>query len=142
MYSIIQPFHSYAAYAVLGVLLFGTVYAIYALLAGKSDVKFSLKLGLFGMILSHIQLVAGLVLYAVSPYGFSNLSGEAMKDATQRLLAVEHPLTNILAIVVITLGYRKLKTATENKISRVYLLYYGIGLILLLSRVPWSTWLH
>ncbi|MCE2790275.1 MAG: hypothetical protein LW630_10235 [Saprospiraceae bacterium] len=142
MYSIVQTFHSYAAYAVLGALLFGTVYAIYALLAGKSDAVFFRKLALFGMIFSHIQLLAGLILYGVSPYGFSNLSGEAMKDATQRLLAVEHPLTNILAIVLITVGYRKLKAASENKLARVYLLYYGFGLVLLLSRVPWSTWLQ
>ena len=49
------------------------------------------------MILAHIQLLVGIVLYFLSPLGFSNLSGEAMGDSMSRLYALEHPLINILA---------------------------------------------
>jgi hypothetical protein len=59
-----------------------------------------------------------------------------------RLLLLEHPLMNIIAIVLITVGWVKLKKQTEvrqmfGKIS----LFYGIALVLLLSRIPWGLWL-
>ena len=65
-----------------------------------------------------------------------------MKNAEARLYLVEHPITNILAIILITMGWsmHKRQTLSTKKFLRIGL-FYGIGLLLLLSRIPWNTWL-
>ena len=79
----------------------------------------------------------------MSPLGFSNLSGETMGDSLARLYAVEHPLINLIAVALITIGYSRAKKLTESKSRfRSMYLFYGIGFILILSRIPWTTWLN
>lgn len=68
--------------------------------------------------------------------------GAAMKNSHLRLLVVEHPLVNIIAIVLITIGWSKHKKIAEgNAKFKPFAIFYTLGLILLLSRIPWSTWL-
>jgi hypothetical protein len=65
-----------------------------------------------------------------------------MSDATARLTALEHPLINILAIVLISVGFiraKKLESSTA-KFRSIYMMY-AVGLLLILSRIPWATWL-
>ena len=100
---------------------------------------------MFGLIFSHIQLLVGLILYFVSPWfdQWSNLGmGGVMKDAQARLFLVEHPFTNILAIALITIGWsvHKHQSDPSKKFLRIAL-FYGLGLLLLMSRIPWDTWL-
>lgn len=136
MYGYIQPIHSYLAWLALGLI----VLSIIAALLSNSTFKDSYrKIAKFGLIAVHIQLVLGLILYFVSPMGFSNLSGETMKDSFTRLLAVEHPLMNIIAIILITIGHSQSKKLEDG--SKKILIFYTLGLVLLLSRIPWSTWL-
>lgn len=136
MHSIIQPIHSYLAWLALTLVILSVVAA---LLSGSTFKNSYRKIARFALIAVHIQLVIGLILYFTSPLGFSNLSGESMKDSFTRLLAVEHPFTNIIAIILITIGHAQSKRLDDG--SRKILIFYGIGLLLLLSRIPWSTWL-
>ena len=136
MHSIIQPAHSYLAWLALTLVILSVVAA---LLSGSTFKNSYRKVARITLITVHIQLVLGLILYFTSPYGFSNLSGESMKDSFTRLLAVEHPFTNIIAIILITIGHAQSKRQDDG--SRKILIFYGIGLLLLLSRIPWSTWL-
>ena len=115
---------------------------------GSSKKEFGakdLRVSLFGLIFSHIQLLIGLILYFVSPW-FQQWSalgmGGVMKDAQTRLYLVEHPFTNIIAIVLITMGWsmHKRQTLDAKKFSRIGI-FYTLGLLLLLSRIPWDTWL-
>ena len=68
MYSILRSIHSYWAFFVLIIL----VVAILNAFRGKSKgLEFSakdLRLSLFGLIFSHIQLLIGLILSFVSPW--------------------------------------------------------------------------
>jgi hypothetical protein len=58
-----------------------------------------------------------------------------------RLLAVEHPTVNILAIVAITIGWSRHKRFVEgDKKFKSIAIFYGIGLLLILSRIPWNQW--
>ena len=97
------------------------------------------KIALFGLIATHIQLVVGLILYFVSPLGkaaFGNMS-----DAAIRLTSLEHPLTNIIAIVLITIGWSKhKKAATSEAKFKSIAIFNGLGLLLILSRIPWNLW--
>jgi len=145
MYSLLKNVHSYWAYLVLLVLILGTLNAIVGKIKGKDFESKDLRLSLFGLIFSHMQLLIGLILYFVSPWfdQWSNLGmGGVMKDAQTRLYLVEHPFTNILAVVLITMGWSLHKRQSDpgKKFLRIAL-FYGFGLLLLLSRIPWDTWL-
>lgn len=140
MYEAIKPLHSYFAWAVLFVVAVAVVLAGAAFISGQN--RSNQKAALFAMIAAHIQLLLGLILYFVSPQGMDNLSSAAMKDPFARLLAVEHPLTNIIAIVLITLGYSRAKKMASNAAAnKTLFIFYGIALLLLLSRIPWAAWL-
>jgi hypothetical protein len=69
--------------------------------------------------------------------------GGVMKDAISRLYLVEHPLINILAVVLITIGYskHKKKLTSQSKLKMIAI-FYTIALVLFLSRIPWAAWLN
>ncbi|EAZ82576.1 hypothetical protein [Algoriphagus machipongonensis] len=143
MYTGLQHLHSGLAYLVLLALIVIVIYALLGSLSNKEFLEKDRKIALIGFILSHIQLTVGLILYFVSPLGFEMLkSGSAMSDPATRLMAVEHPLINIIAIVVISIGYIKAKKGSipRSRFRSIYMMY-AIGLLLLLSRIPWSVWL-
>lgn len=142
MYTIIKTSHSHLAWLVLAALALVVILSAIAFLGKKNWSASDYKFALIGFILSHLQLLLGLVLYFTSPYGMSNLSGDTMKDSFARLLAVEHPFVNILAIVLITIGYSKgKKLLNTSGAAKTVFIYYGLGLILILSRIPWHVWL-
>ena len=63
MYSILGNIHSYWAYLVLLVLILSILNANVGKIKGKDFESKDLKLSLFGLIISHIQLVIGLILF-------------------------------------------------------------------------------
>jgi hypothetical protein len=66
-----------------------------------------------------------------------------MKDPTLRLTSLEHPLINIIAIVLITIGWSKhKKLTTSNAQFKTFAVFYTIGLLLILSRIPYKMWLN
>lgn len=100
------------------------------------------KAATFVIIFAHTQLLLGLILWFVSPTIQAAMTdmGAAMKDKALRLALIEHPLTNIIAIVIIQIGRIKSKKAYENAVKhKRILVFYGIGLILILSRIPWAN---
>jgi len=140
MYSALQSAHSIFAYIVLVVLFLATVNAIMGVVSKKIFTDKDLRISLFALILSHMQLLIGLILYFVSQKGFTML-GE-MKDPAIRLTSLEHPLINIIALILITIGWSKHKKEESNngKFKKIAL-FYSIGLLLILSRIPWSSWM-
>jgi hypothetical protein len=93
--------------------------------------------------LSHTMLLLGIILLFVSPIvqnAFSQGASVFMKDKLLRLIVIEHPLTNIIAVGIIQAGriYSKKAYLDSAKHTRS-LVFYGIGLILILSRIPWSS---
>lgn len=142
MYTGIKHLHSGLAYLALAALVIVIIYALIGSLSNREFTEKDRKFALIAFILSHVQLLVGLILYFVSPVGISLLSAAAMKDSIARLTALEHPLINILAIVFITLGYTRAKKfdTSRAKFRSIYMMY-AIGLVLILSRIPWTNWL-
>ena len=141
MYTGLQHLHSGLAYLVLAALVIIFSYVLVNYLKDNPFTEKVRKASLVGLIVSHLQLLIGLVLYFISPKGLSNFSGEAMGDAMSRLYMLEHPLTMIIAIILITVGYSKAKNGTNDASSyKKILIFYGIGLVLMLIRIPWSVW--
>jgi len=145
MYNVIKSLHSYWAYLVLIVLIIATVNAIIKTVGDKEYAASDFRKSLFTLIVSHIQLLIGFVLYFVSPrlqlFSESGM-GDIMKDSVNRLYLVEHPIINIIAVALITIGYSKhKKKLTSSTKLKTIAIFYTIALVLFLSRIPWSTWL-
>ncbi len=98
------------------------------------------KIALIGLISAHLQLLVGIIYYYSLGY-FSMFSSGVMKDPTLRFKLIEHPLTMIIGIILITVGYSKAKKAPADYASnKIVFITYTIALIVLLSRIPWSSW--
>lgn len=140
----LQHAHSYVAYAALILLIVASINAIIGMTSNKEFKDGDRKLALFALIFTHVQLLLGIVLYFNSPMVtiFDLPMGEVMKNADLRLYAVEHPLINIIAVALITIGFSKHKRATTDKAKfKSVAIMYAIGTILILSRIPWNNWL-
>ncbi|MGB6150831.1 MAG: hypothetical protein WBG48_02465 [Pricia sp.] len=144
MYETILNVHSYLAYIVIAILFLAVGNAIMGWINNKMfTMEKDLRLSLFALILSHIQLLVGLLLYFISPNGLQAVQtlGMGGLNSASRLLAVEHPFINIIAIVLITIGWSRHKKFMEGrKKFKSITIFYGLGLVLILSRVPWAQW--
>ena len=141
MYSFIQQFHSGLAYLVLLLLVVAILNSLRGMSSKKEFTNRDRKIALFALIGSHIQLVIGFILYFVSPRGKEALG--LMSDSSLRLTSLEHPLINIFAIVLITIGWSKHKRVLENTDKfKAIAVFFGLGLVLILSRIPWSLWFN
>ena len=144
MYVGLKHLHSFLPYLLLTVLFIAFVKSVIAYRGKHPHTEGHRKNGLIVLILAHLQFLIGGVLYFVSPMSTSGLNdvGSAMKDSTLRLYTLEHPLMMILAIVFITMAYSKSKKDLSDQLKhKVKSVYFGIALLLILSRIPWSAWL-
>lgn len=144
MYVALQTAHSIFAYVVLALLFLAAFNAITGLTSKRLFKDKDLRLSLFALIVSHLQLLLGLVLYFVSEKGVKAFGLEgAMKISELRLTMLEHPLINIIALALITIGWSKHKKEESNngKFKKIAV-FYTIGLLLILLRLPWSSWLN
>lgn len=141
----LKMLHSGWAYITLIILIFAVVNAVIGLTSKKEFKDKDLRISLFTLIIAHLQLIIGFIAYFVSAqfaYVLDNGMGAAMKEPEIRLFVIEHPLMMILAIVLITMGFSKHKKQTTDKGKfKTVALYYGIALVFVLSRIPWSQWL-
>jgi uncharacterized protein YacL len=140
-YEVIQKAHSGWAYLVLLFLAIAIVNACIGLASRSEFTAKDRKLALFALLFTHIQLVIGLVIYFISPLGKAVLG--QMKDPALRLTSVEHPVINIIAIVLITIGWSRHKKLTTSKAKfKSFAIFYSIGLVLILWRLPWKMWFN
>ena len=132
----IKQFHSGWAYLVI---LMGVIFVISTLIyaISKKDTNATIKkIGLFTMIIFHVQLLIGLVYYIMM---FSALEpSNIMSDSALRLTFVEHPMMMIAGVVFMTIANAKLKRSTTVPMSVA--IFAIIGLVCILSRIPYHVW--
>ena len=142
----IKTVHSYWAYLVLAVLLLAVYRAISGAVMNKEYSPKMFQSALFTLIVTHTQLLIALLLYFTSSrfsLWFDLGIGEVMNIPVHRLYLVEHPVTNILAVVLITRGYSKhKKKRLSNPKYKTLAIHYSLALVLILSRIPWNSWWH
>jgi low temperature requirement protein LtrA len=94
-------------------------------------------MALFTLIFSHLQLIMGIILMFIS----TKVSFEEgwIKNPLLRYFGMEHTLLMIIGIILITVGYStaKRKTDAKSKFKTTWI-FYGIALVLILSRIPWG----
>ncbi|AUC83122.1 hypothetical protein [Lacinutrix sp. Bg11-31] len=137
----IKMLHSYWAYLVFLMMIIATANALIKHFGKKEYTPKDFRIALFTLIVSHIQLLIGIVLWFAQDY-FGELSvGEVMKNSALRSNAVEHPIAMILAVAFITIGYskHKKKLTSAGKLKPLAI-FYTLALILVLAKIPWSIW--
>jgi len=135
----LKHLHSFLPYILLTVLILALLKSFVAFRSNQAH----RKNGLIVLIVAHLQLLLGIVLYIVSPKGLNTLNdmGTTMKNPDLRLYALEHPVMMIIAIVFITMAYSKSKKNIADRLKhKVKTVYYLIALALILSKIPWAVW--
>lgn len=136
--------HSYWAYIVLIILIIAVVNALLGFTSKKEFKAKDLRIALFALIASHIQLIIGFLAYYNSAFYESMRGmgmGEVMKNSELRKPLIEHPLLILIAITLITIGFSKHKKKTTDSAKfKTITIFYGIALLLILAVIPWNLW--
>lgn len=137
MYTGLLHTHSLLRYFILIALVVVIVKAVIGLVNKQPYGKWDNKLGLYLFIFTHMQLLAGLILYFVSP--FVNFGSETMSDKTTRYWTVEHIFSMLIAVVLITLARTTSKRmASDEAKHRRMAIFNSVALILILV-VIWMS---
>jgi hypothetical protein len=136
IYPIFLHIHSGLRWLVLLFIIAAIVNACLKL-TGKSSLNFKdYAFNRLAMMVIHLQLVFGLVLYFISPKVV--FSAASMKESVLRFFLVEHIGLMIIAVILITIGYIKsARTDNEIKKHKLILGYYSIAFLLILVSIPW-----
>jgi hypothetical protein len=134
MYPSLLVTHSLIRYFVLIFMIWVIVKSYLAWRNGASFTAADTKASLWLVILSHVQLLLGLALYAVSPY--VKFTATTMKDATSRYWAVEHVLMMLIAVTLITIGrVRSKKAATDAARGKALFWFNAVALLLIVVAI-------
>jgi hypothetical protein len=122
MYQGILSLHSIVRYFILVMLIVVIVQSLLGMVNKKQYGSMDNKLGLFLFILTHTQLLIGIILYFISPA--VQFSGAAMKEASTRYWLVEHNTAMIIAIILISVARISSKKLTNDtdKHRRMFIL--------------------
>ncbi len=139
MCEFIQKFHSGWAYLAVLALIIALINSLFGFFTKKEFMAKDRLIALIGLVTLHTQLLIGFILYFVSGKGFDSLG--QMSNSELRLTSLEHPLINLIGIALITIGWMKHKKLTTSQSKfKTFSIYYGLGLVLILSRIPWKSW--
>jgi hypothetical protein len=141
MYDVLKSAHSGWAYLLLLVLAVATINSIIGFVGKKEFGNKDFSLALVGLIVTHIQLLIGIVLY-FTPQNLGRWKGFEMSNSAIRLLLIEHPLVMIIAVTLLTIGYSKHKKKIVSKGKfKMLAIFYTLAFLAVVSRLPWSQWL-
>ena len=134
MNTFLTSMHSGLRWIVLLLLIYSIVNSI---IRRNTYEKKDRLLYMFTMVSMHIQLLIGLVLYFFISGKVQFIEGW-MKVKLYRFYGMEHLVGMILAIALVTIGHIASKKQTESsaKHKRI-LIWYSIGLLLILAFIPW-----
>jgi hypothetical protein len=140
MYTGLLHLHNLLRYVVVILLILAIVKSFAGWFGKQAYTNGDNKISLFLLISSHIQLLIGLVLYFVSPIVASALEdfGGAMKEPVLRFWGVEHILSMIIGIAIITLGRIMAKRGSSDASKfRRQAVYFTLAFVLIFSAIPW-----
>ena len=134
----IKMAHHFLPFLLILTLVLVVIKSFLAAYLGKDLCLKKCKLQSITMILAHIQLVLGIILFC--DFAFTNPPwGEIMGNAASRYIYVEHPFTMLLAVIFISVGKVKAKKIEDSvKSAKVTFIYFTISLILILIRTPFD----
>jgi heme A synthase len=135
MYSSLLLVHSYVRYVVLALLIVVIVTSLLGMLNKRSFGKSDNLLSLFLLIFTHIQALAGLILYFISPAVIFGSS--TMKNATIRYWTVEHIFAMLFAVVLITVARSTSKRMTNDQAKHKRLFIFNLIALVVIVVTIW-----
>ncbi len=140
MYNFILGLHNLLRWIIILLLVINIIRHFAAI--QKPFATIDKKLGLWLMIAPHIQLLIGLYEWFAGAWGFQNIKNngmaQVMQNSTERFFAVEHTVSMLIAIALITIArsiFRK--QIPDGKKHRRCILLYIIALVIIVAMVPW-----
>lgn len=127
--------HNLLAWLVLVVLLLSVLLFAVRHFNKQTMLPLQNKLRLLAVIFTGLQLLVGFGVYFLRDWQ-TRLG--MMSENVIRFSALEHPLTMLIGIALIHIGSAKIKKANPSEQNKKGLIFFGIALILILSRTPWD----
>lgn len=125
--------HSLLRYGVLILIAWAAIVHLRGYLLQRPILNGDRALAIAAMVVCHIQLVIGLILYASNYETYKNMSGEL-----GRFWKMEHIGTMVIAIVLVTVGRMLSKRAKEERVKQRHVaVFYLIALVMMLWATPW-----
>ncbi len=144
MNNIIIHLHSGLAYLVLLGLILVTVVGIFGLATKKSKTKFDKILVSATKGFVHLQALTGIILWIISDkvQAYMKDIGSTMGNSEHRKILLEHPLVMLIAVILFTIGGKKIAKANSDQVSYKTMAIYGaITLLLILYMIPWNQFM-
>lgn len=135
-------FHSLLRWLVLLALVIAAGTAWRGWLAQRPIIVWERSVTILAMVLCHVQLLLGLVLYMINfkSYTIVGMRGGStgLTNDVVRYWKYEHIGMMILAIALVTIGRVLSKRAKEEPAKQRHIaLFYTAGLLLILYMIPW-----
>jgi membrane protein DedA with SNARE-associated domain len=134
--------HNLLRWVILILLVISVIKSYTGWKGGKAFNPGDRKVWLFTMIAAHITLLLGLYQWLIGRIGIITTElpegVSMMKDKTFRFFWLEHPLSMLIAIALITLGYGMARKPVSDQVKyQKAFRYFLIALILILLVTPW-----
>ena len=134
MSALIENLHYNWTVLLLLILFINVLNAFFRRISGKKFSTLDLRICLFGLIFSYFHLLISFTLYFISStfdQWFENSIDNIVTSNELRSNLVINPLTNILAVCFVNVGWKLKKNhfKSSKKFLRVAI-FYGLGLIL------------
>lgn len=132
----IKFLHSLIRYAVILVVLVAFLVNLRGWLMQRPVIVWERMVTIWAMIICHIQLVLGIMLYATNAAAFHSKDAGAWQNYVMHV----HIGSMVLAIVLVTVGRMLSKRSPdEGRKQMLIAVSYGIALALMLYATPWPT---
>lgn len=142
MYTLLLLVHGYLRWLVLLSLLWIVGLSVRGWLTNRPYSRADGAARVLTTTITHTQFLLGIGLYTVSPI-INAYFGTANAPAALSFFAIRHALTMLTAVVVMTVGSSLTKRASNAPQQfRLTTIYFGIGLLLILSVIPWPFLEH
>ena len=142
MYTFLLWLHSVTRWVVLlgGVAALGTAYS--GLFSKRAYSGIDKTTGVFFTAAFGLQVILGLILYFIGPWGLRSLFALDSAEGSRALLiffGVYHIAMMLVALVVAQLGYSRAKRAETDRLAfRNAAIGYTVGLLLVFLAIPWG----
>ncbi|MNU24469.1 hypothetical protein D3C71_127930 [compost metagenome] len=140
MYQTLTVYHSLLRWLVLLSLILSLITACSGLWKRRSFSKTDNAIRHWTATIAHIQLIAGILLYAQSPVTrfFREHNAEARQQFDITFFSVIHAILMLVAIVLITMGSALSKRRhTDRHKFRTMALWYALALLIIFIAIPW-----
>jgi len=137
MYTGLLHTHSLLRYFILIALVVVIVKAVIGLMQKQPYGKWDNKLSLYLFIFTHMQLLAGLILYFVSP--FVKFGSTTMSDKVTRYWTVEHIFAMLIAVVLITMARTTSKRMSNDAAKHKRMAIFNFVALVVIVAMIWLS---